>query len=93
MNQNAVVVTQVEALRAVLLSIVTSGASMLVLLHVVDLDGPQLGGITAFASNAIVLLFLFWKPRLEMDPVQLAAMLTPDVASALIRELQKRLPA
>jgi hypothetical protein len=92
-TQNAVVVTQVEALRAALLSIVTSGASMLILLHVIFLDASQLAGITAFASNAIVLVFLFWKPRIQQDPAAIAASLTPETAAALIAALQQRVAA
>lgn len=48
---------------------------MLVLLHVIFLDASQLAGITAFAANLIVLIFLFWKPRTSYSEAMLAELL------------------
>lgn len=51
-----------DALRALVVALVSQGLNVLVLLKLVSLGQEQLGSINVFAGLLITLIFFLWKP-------------------------------
>jgi hypothetical protein len=75
-----------DATRFALMAFATSLLNVLVGIHLITLDGDQLGQINTFLGNAILILALFWKKGQGSAPPPSDLVVGEDPAQKAVRK-------
>lgn len=75
-----------DATRFALMAFATSFLNVLTAVHIIELDGDQLGQINAFLGNAILVLALVWKTGQGKAPPSTTQVVGEDAPQAAARK-------